>query len=165
MLGTSDYRQLKLYAAESNGYLHFTTRLLQQYGHLLGDRLPATQECQARLVELHLLFRKHSMRLPLGDADRLCAAANAVVRIWRDLGIHETPKLHMIAHYAYYGYHRGAPALWACWADEMLNQTLKRVSCAAHSTVWHERVLDTLGNRLHELAWGKRGAKRLMVSA
>ena len=147
------------------GFLHFTGALLKKYGAVLGERLAKAQECQSFLVELHHLFRKHSMRMPSCDADRLCFAGNAVVRLFRELGIHQVPKLHTIAHFGDFGYHRGPPALWACWVDEGLNQPLKRISGVAHSAVWHERVLDTLGQFLHRLAWENRGTKRSRISS
>ena len=66
MVGNREKRYLQLYAAESNAFLDFTGVLLQRYGVALGEvRLAAAQRCQASLAELHQLYRKHPLRMPL----------------------------------------------------------------------------------------------------
>ena len=161
MIGSNDHRMLKLYGAEANGFLHFTGHLLEKYGHVLGDRFPRAQAGQRALADCHRLLRKHELRMPLRDADLLCVAVNVIWRTFSELEIHQVPKLHMLAHLSYHAYHLGAPAVWACWFDEALNQSLKRIGQAAHASVWAERVLETLNAQLHRLAWpSNRGTKR-----
>ena len=161
MVGSNDNRQLKLYGAEANGFLHFTGHLLAKYGHVLGDRFPRAQAGQRALADCHRLLRKHELRMPLRDADLLCVAVNVIWETFSELEIHQVPKLHMLAHLSYHSYHLGAPAIWACWFDEALNQCLKRIGQAAHASVWAERVLETLNAQLHRLAWpSDRGTKR-----
>ena len=46
----------------------------------------------------------------------------------------------------------GSPRWQGCWADETANSQLKRMSSAAHSLVWHARVLAT---------WAAHDGKRL----
>ena len=77
-----------------------------------------------------------------------------------ELGVRDVPKVHMVAHIALSAYTRGAPAVWACWLDEALNQDLKKISKASHARVWAERVLDTCASYLYKLMWG-RSSKRL----
>ena len=162
MVGDREKPFMKIYVSESNAFLHFTGMLLQRYGVALGEaRLAAAQRCQASLAELHHLFRKHPLRMPLRDADALCKASNSVIRLFRDLHIHQVPKLHMLLHFAFMSYHSGSPSLWGCWFDESCNQDLKRVCKAAHALVWHERVLANCGAVLYRFAWGSgRGKKR-----
>ena len=129
MCGSSDAPTLKLYASESNGFLHFTGWLLERYGvSAFGDRLDKVKACQRALAETHKLLRKHSLRMPLVDADALRGHINTSVRLMRELGVHEIPKVHMMAHLASFAFTKGAPSVWACWLDEALNQDLKKIS-------------------------------------
>ena len=162
MCGSTGIPLLKLYASESNGFLHFTEWLIEQYGErAFGDRLDKVRACQRALAAVHKLLRKHDLRMPLVDADALCEHINTSVRLMRELGVREVPKVHMMAHLADCAYTKGAPAVWACWLDEALNQDLKKISKASHSRVWAERVLDTCASHLYKLMWGGRGKKRL----
>ena len=96
----------------------------------------------------------------MGDADVLCGAVNDMVRLMRELEVPQIPKVHMMAHLAFFACTRGSPALWACWTDEALNQDLKKISKRAHASVFAERVLDTCSSYLEKLMWD-RGSKRL----
>ena len=80
MLGNNDRRHLKFYASEANGFLHFTRTFLDRYGHVLGARLEQARKCQSYLADLHVLFRKHPLRMPTGDAELMCISVNLVIR-------------------------------------------------------------------------------------
>ena len=164
MCGSIDAPLLKLYGAEGNGFLHFCGHLLQKYGHLLGAERHTAERVQQALAHIHVLIRRNPLKFDAHASQQFSDATNTVLKCAGQLGVGWVPKFHQLVHMAWDCYNRGSPGLWACWADERLNQTLKITAGSSHRSVWADRVLHTVGLQLKRAAGKKKRSSSAMVA-
>ena len=100
MLGSSDDRKLKLFGAETNGFLHFAPRLLSLYGHRLGARETWYRIGVERLLSILAAIKQYPRVFPPAAVqkfvDDVCEFTLAVEK----LGHPTKPKHHALIEMA-----------------------------------------------------------------
>ena len=135
MLGKAKAPRLRLHGAQANTYLKFLGSILPKHSDMLRQKYDADKisRCHAALQTwLHLVQDPdNDACIAVGPAERMLDSMETALSEMQDLGIHFTPKYHMWVHITCEALRRGSPNVWACWLDEDLNSTLKKVSTAA----------------------------------
>lgn len=141
MLGARDDQQLKIHGSEQNAFVHFANHLIMTHWEKLGALAPVWAACNRSLCDIIATIRNHPLRLPLSAAQLLARSVGVALRHFQDLGVHQLKKEHLVAHLSSGAFCMASPGLFACWEDEHLNQTLKKVAASSHRAVWIYRVL------------------------
>lgn len=125
--------------------LEFAGVLLQRYGANLGDeQCRAASRAHAALMSVKNICTSYHAALSAHDAQRLVDSVKVSLKMMRECGILDRPKMHQVVHLAQSAFEKGAPALHGTWCDESLNRSLKAVGSKAHRMNWAERVLDDM---------------------
>ena len=148
MFGSQDNPQLKLHAAEVNGFLYFAGWLLERRGGLLG-RLEApckvAQDSFARALDI---VRENPVVLSAEAQQEFLTSMQRALRATSEAGVLNRPKNHIVLHMAHDVREKGSPMLHATWADESANRLLKAVSAGSHARFFYERVLHSMQEQL-----------------
>ena len=141
MVGEENDQQLKLHGSKQNAFIHFAHFLIQTHWGKLGALAPTWAACNRSLCDIIAIIRQHPLRLPLPAAQHLARSVALVLKYFHELQVHHIKKEHLVAHLSAGAFSVAPPGLFACWYDEHLNQTLKKVAASSHRAVWIYRVL------------------------
>ena len=98
MVGTADNPELKLHAAETNGFLHFLSDMVDRFGAALGPRRALWRAGLNELLTMLHIFRTYKSVVPDSVVNTYCEAAKAHMRHCEQLGIRFRPKHHLMLH-------------------------------------------------------------------
>ena len=151
MLGSAGSHDLKLHAAEMNGYLHFCCSLVERFQQKL-PRAALWRKALQSFAAMDTMTHENPEVFDDDQCQTFVTLAVGGLGALQDLGVEPKPKCHAIAHMAGDVYEKGSPALWATWVDEGLNKMLKDVGSGTNRNGWYERTLFNANFVLDRLA-------------
>ena len=131
---------LKLKAAEMHTFMLWVTNLLRSPS---GDRVAYRDDLLAILeaLERWLAVSKHAdMVLTLAQSQALRDECQRALLHGRRAMVSFTVKAHLLAEMSERAAHYGNPRFHACWHDESLNLTLRKIVSSCHKATQYERV-------------------------
>ena len=159
MFGDEADPDMRLHAAEMNGYLHFCGSLISRFADKL-ERVALWRTAQASFASIDRMIKANPEVFSDANCCTFVNLAVAGLGALEDLGIQPKPKYHALVHMAGDVYEKGSPARWACWVDEGLNKMLKDVGMGYSRIGWYERTLASANLLLGRRADAQR-RKRL----
>jgi hypothetical protein len=100
MLGATEDRGLKLHGSETNGFLVFSSTLLEKYGFTLGVRAQHHDRALKGLVGIYKMIKAHPAgNLADDDIEQCCSWVLEHMQSLRALGVATKPKHHMLLEF------------------------------------------------------------------
>lgn len=98
MLGARDHPDLRMHAAETNGFVCFCKVLLDTKGGCLGSTAKAWRRGLEPLLTMLDILRNYHTRVPPKIVQRFCDATVLHLRACSELGVAKRPKHHLMLH-------------------------------------------------------------------